>query len=156
MFLPTPNKYRPLGPQFEAALNKVIEAEAKAVVREYEITTRTWKKRVKFEVKVTPFETLTVGTDNEIYGYVDKGTRPHIIRPKKAKALRFNTVFRAKTIPNQLTARAGLSAPPVAIRMEVHHPGNEPRNFTKLIAQRSEARFSRNIARAMKTLRSKR
>lgn len=155
-FVVLPNQYRPLAPQFREAIAKEMERESRAVVREYTITTRTWKRKVRFEVNIFPDGEMVIGTDNPIFGYVDEGTRPHIIRPRLAKALRFNTVFRAKTVPNQITARPGMSAPPVAIRMEVHHPGTEARNFTKLIAKRSETRFSKNIAKAMKTIRSKR
>jgi hypothetical protein len=156
MFLPISSQYRTLAPQMKAVMDKEIQRETRSVLREYEITTGTWKRKVKFQVTIVGLATASIGTDNEIYGYVDKGTRPHIIRPKTAKALRFNTVFRAKTIPNQLRTRAGMSGPPVAHALEVHHPGNEPRNFTKTIAKRSEARFSKNIAKAMKTIRSRR
>jgi hypothetical protein len=155
-FSPILSPYTPLAPQFRAVIEKEITRETRSIVREYEITVGTWKRKVRFTITISPYEFATVGTDNEIYGYVDKGTRPHIIRPKKAKMLRFNTVFRAKTIPNQLRNRAGMSAPPVAHALEVHHPGTEARNFTENISKRSEARFSKNMAKAMKTIRSRR
>ena len=155
-FIVIPNKYRALAPQFREAIASEMEREGRTVVREYGITTRTWKRSVRFEMHIFPDGEMVVGTDDRIFGYVDEGTRPHIIRPRLAKALRFNTVFRAKTVPNQMTSRPGLSAPPVAVRMEVHHPGTKPRNISKLMAKRSGARFPKNIARAMKTLRSRR
>lgn len=155
-FVVLPNKYRTLAPQFRAAIATELEREGKTIVREYGYTTQTWKRKVRFEMKIFPDGQMIVGTDNEIFGYVDEGTRPHVIRPRLAKALRFNTVFRAKTSPGQLTSRPGMSAPPVAVRMEVHHPGTKPRNFTKLMTKRSEPRFSKNMARAMKAIRSKR
>jgi hypothetical protein len=155
-FVVLPNKYRTLAPQFREVIARELDREGRTIVREYSITTRTWKHKVRFEMQIFPDGQMIVGTDDEKFGYVDKGTRPHIIRPRLAKALRFNTVFRAKTVPNQMTSRPGLSSPPVAVRMEVHHPGTKPRNFTKLMAKRSSTRFSRNMAKAMKTIRSKR
>jgi hypothetical protein len=155
-FVVLPNKYRALAPQMQEAIAKERDREGQTIKREFGITTRTWKRKPDFEVHVFPDGEMAAGTDNPIFGYVDEGTRPHIIRPRVAKALRFNTVFRAKTIPNQMTSREGVSSPPVAVRMEVHHPGTKPRNFTKLMAKRSGKRFPRNIAKAMKTIRSKR
>lgn len=155
-FVVLPNKYRTLAPQFREAIAQELEREGDTIVREYGYTVKTWKRKPHFEKQIFPDGQMIAGTDDEIFGYVDEGTRPHIIRPRRAKALRFNTVFRAKTIPNQMTSRPGLSAPPVAHRLEVHHPGTKPRNLTKLMAKRSAIRFSRNMTKAMKKIRSKR
>lgn len=157
VFLPIASTYKPLAPQMKALLDKEVQRETRSIVREFQYTVKTWRRSVTFSVDISPsFEYATIGTDDTIYGYVDKGTKPHIIRPRLAKALRFNTVFRAKTIPNQLRSRAGASSPPVAYAQVVHHPGTEARNFTEQVQKRSRARFSKNIAKAMKAIRSKR
>ncbi len=78
------------------------------VKKDYEKTTKTWKHKPKFEVSVSlkqPGPTLIVETDDEIYGYVDKGTKPHLIfagiytGKSNKKALAFPSKFGAKTRP---------------------------------------------------------
>jgi hypothetical protein len=135
-------------------LAKVIQAEkrkeAKAVEREFKITVRTWKRQPTFTVEEDD-DGVAIGTDNEIYGYVDEGTRPHIITPKRAQFLSFyRTGFVSKTVPNRLNPRAGRSANRNPTRAKVvNHPGTQARNFTKLIAKKSEARLWRNIQKAL-------
>ena len=88
------------------------------VVKEYQGTTKHWKHRVPFRGRMSEVGVTTkieVGTDDEIYGYVDKGTKPHIIRPKKfrrrgargryiktVKVLAFPSVSKPKTKPRSL------------------------------------------------------
>lgn len=143
-------KLSPL-PDLMAIIRPVIAKEVKAVKREYQITVRTWKRKPDFEVTQDP-DSAEVSTDNPIYGYVDKGTKPHIIRPKTAKTLRFNTAgFVSKTVAGRLSPRAGRSAkPPTAYPMEVRHPGTKARGFSELIAKRSIARLTKNINKAIK------
>lgn len=149
----TPIKANVILPNLQRIIDEEIAREAKAVKREYESTTKTWKHKPDFEA--TGSETtasVDVGTDDKIYGYVDKGTRSHKIRPKRpGYPLRFNSVgFRAKSVPNKITARAGRPAsPPTVAAMEVKHPGNEARNFSKLILERSRKRFAKNFQKRL-------
>jgi hypothetical protein len=143
-------KFTPL-PDLASIIRKEISKEIKAVRREYQITVRTWKRKPDFEVTET-LEEAEVSTDNPIYGYVDKGTKPHVIRPKQAKTLRFNTAgFVSKTVAGRLTPRQGRTAkPPTAYPVEVHHPGTEARGFSALIAKRSQRRLTQAINKAIR------
>lgn len=125
--------------------------EARNVQREYEQVTRTWENQPDFEITEKD-KNIYVETDDKVFGFVDKGTKPHIIKPKRpGYPLRFNTVgFRSKSVPKKLTARAGSPAkPPEARPMVVHHPGFPARRFTMLIRERSIKRFKKNLDKAL-------
>lgn len=139
-------------PAFENIIFEAVFSEAREVKQDFERTVRTWKEQPQFRlVKVSKFG-YEVETNNPIYGYVDEGTRPHVIRPKKAKALRFNTQgFKPKTSPKTLVSTSGSPAkPPTAFAQEVHHPGTQARNYTQRIAEKSRKRFAKDLRKALK------
>lgn len=133
-------------------LTRVLLAEAEAVQADYQKTVKTWTNKPVFKIKPEGKFAVFVGTSDTIYGYVELGTRPHIIRPKRAKALRFNSAgFKPKTTPSQLTAVSGSPAsPPTVYTQEVNHPGTQARNFTPKIAKRAQSRLSRAAQIALK------
>lgn len=143
---------KPVGGYLPIELEKVIkrelEKEAKKILKDFETATATWVNKPEFQVLMDS-EYAIVGTDDEIFGYVDEGTRPHRIEPRYAKALRFNSLFVPKTKPNTLKAGGGASSPPVVFSQGVNHPGNEPRNITELISQRSQRRFVKSVDSAI-------
>lgn len=112
---------------------KTIEREA---LRNFRRTTNTWQRQPKFEAiaeyKDSGFE-IIVGTDDVIYGYVDRGTRPHIIKPKGPWPLRFQSKYRAKTRPHILDSLSGGSSGDTVFAQEVYHPGTEAREFSNEI-----------------------
>lgn len=126
-----------------------------------ERVTSTWSDPPKFEVKValgnTPKKGIqcTVETDDLRWLWTDKGTKPHIIRARNAPRLAFPSVFTPKSKPNSLKASAGSSGGPTVYAMEVHHPGTEPRNFTKTIHQRYHSDFKKAVADAIARWRRK-
>ncbi len=80
----------------EKAFQQEIIVEMSKVGRDirvdYEKTTKKWKRKPKFVVTAMIRPRLIkvmVGTDNEIYMYVDFGTKKHIIRPRKRRVLRW-------------------------------------------------------------------
>src|SRR4030042_6039782 len=80
------------------------------IFKDFDKTTATWKHKPTFASGVELGGgriKVEVKTDNEIYGYVTRGTSPHIIRPKNAKSLRFNSGFYAKTFPHVIGSVAG-------------------------------------------------
>lgn len=73
------------------------------------------------------------------FAYVDKGTRPHAIVPKRpGGVLVFNSRFGAKSRPNSLRSYVGHSRGPKVVTKAVWHPGVKPRNFTPLAVRRAE------------------
>lgn len=120
-------------PKAIGGARKEIEREA---LRRYRRTTATWGHKPEFKALTEEndkgFEML-MGTDDAAWNWTDQGTRPHIIRPKTAKRLRFLAGFTAKTAPGSLTSGKGGSGGAVVFRLLVHHPGTRARHFTALI-----------------------
>lgn len=123
----------------EREIKDALTKLGKDVVKTFEGTTSTWNTKVKFDLKVTVNNneaSIEVSTDNEIYGYVNEGTKPHIIRPKRARRLAFQTGYRAKTRPKSITSGPGGASGPYAYANIVHHPGTKAREFTKYVTIR--------------------
>jgi hypothetical protein len=94
---------------------------------------------------------VLVGTDDEIYGYVNEGTKPHTIWAKNARTLAFPSAYTPKTRPGHMTAGSGGASGPTVFAAEVHHPGTEARNFDKAIQKEWKPKFKRLMEQAMKT-----
>jgi len=120
------------------ALGNALTGTAKAIKVDYGVTTQTWAKRPGFVItKFGPFS-ISVATDNEIYGYVDDGTRAHIISPKRAKVLAFGSTYRPKTSVRVIGSTGGGKGGDIVHAMVVHHPGTDAREFTETIADKWE------------------
>ena len=68
--------------------SKIVKEQEKDFIK----TTRKWKKKPKWVRQVDHFDNaiiVQVYTLNEIYGYVDKGTKKHIIVPRNKTVLKF-------------------------------------------------------------------
>ena len=92
---------------------------------------------------------MLVGTDNEVYHYVDEGTRPHIIRPVRASRLRFKSGYNAKTKPRKIGSQAGGAFGDTVYAMQVRHPGSKAREFSPTIQKRRRKPFTRRMVGAM-------
>lgn len=141
----------------KAMLKKLLD-EAISIANDIELdfglTVGTWERDVEFR-KIISIEkkgiAIFVGSDDEIYGYVSGGTKPHIILPVNAAALAFKSGYRAKTVVGQAVARQGGAFGPTIFSAGVIHPGNEPREFEKLIHKDWKKRFKRRMEKAMKS-----
>lgn len=130
-----------VGPYIDEVAEAVVElgedmkADFDDVVSDW--TTRvTFRKFVKVEaggvsVRVGP------ASNAKIWHWVDKGTRPHMIRPKNPRGrLRFQTGYSARTQPGQAHAGSGTASGDVVHSAGVQHPGTAPRGFTVDIHER--------------------
>lgn len=102
-------------------------------------TVREWKNKPDFG------ETVYNGLDRiefvikpkgnkrviQIFQYVDKGTKPHIIMPKiKGGMLKFRLGYSARTMPvAKYNIGTGQSFGAWVTKQQVFHPGSKPRNF---------------------------
>ena len=109
------------------------------------VTTATWAHKPKFRVlgRVVPgaqgaVARVEISTDDEIFGYLDKGTPPHSISPKspvskrdptKPSALATRAGYKAKSTPGSLSSGAGGHFGAVIYKPGVWHPGIAPRRF---------------------------
>lgn len=114
------------------------EQTTKRAKSDFERTTRSFEHEVTFSDEEDSDGGRTVGTDDRIYGYLDDGTKPHEIRPRRKKALAFRGGgYRAKTSPGVLGSGSGGASGPVIVRRKpVQHPGTAPRNFAETIARK--------------------
>lgn len=120
--------------QTARVVQNTLTALAKDIKVDFDVTTQTWHNRPKTEIKSpSPYE-RTVSVDSDIYAMLDVGTKPHMIRPRRARILRFQTPFRAKTVPNQIASRGGSIGANTVFSRGVRHPGTKPRNWAKVIA----------------------
>lgn len=132
----------------------------KEMIADYKKTYVNWKHKPTFSSKILTGASaggvqIQVATDDAVYGYVDYGTKPHIIRAKTSRGLRFLgriTKGTPKTQPNVVGTFPGTPGEGWTNKMFVKHLGSKPRNFTKHIAktaQRELARVTKNaLARA--------
>jgi hypothetical protein len=123
------------------AINAVFAAAnvtANDIAAEYAKTYRSWKHKPTFTKTVSVANTgflIVVATTDEIYNYVDNGTRPHRILPRNFKNLRFRTGYTSKTLPGVLNSWSGGASGPVVFSKGVKHPGTKARGFSKMIAR---------------------
>lgn len=113
----------------EAAIKEAFQQAAKELVEDFQKTTATWDHQ--------PRPTLTISRqgveariDDKVWGMLDKGTRPHTIRARRAKALAFASGYTAKTRPDSLFARSGGPSGGTVFAREVQHPGTKPRRWS--------------------------
>lgn len=144
-------------------LNAMRKA-ARAIRKDFEKTTETWAHKPKFEELISltgPGPVVLVGTDDEIYGYVDKGTRPHEIwagsytGKSDKETLAFRTGHKAKTQPRVIDSGPGGSSGDLVFPIMVHHPGTEAREFDVTIAKQWDGAFKRRMESAMVEAREK-
>lgn len=139
------------------AIYDSIEKEAKIVeagiLKDYKEGTRTWEHKVQFDATLTinpnGAVSIIVDTDDEIYTFVHEGTRPHVIRAKRAKTLRFQGTYTAKTTPGVIQSKSGGSSGEFEYRQQVQHPGTKARNFTQPIFRKWRPFFERQMQRAL-------
>lgn len=138
----------PNGEAYAKAMEKAVYKAAGLALRDLEATVRTWTKKPTFDVTITKDDgnySVSAGTDNEIYGYVDKGTKRHAIKPKRGKYLRFSSGHKAKTRVGIIGSIEGGAFGGDVFSRGVMHPGFPGRKFTQKIAQRRQVTTAQEI-----------
>lgn len=135
------------------AVNRAMDKVAIRVQSMLEDTTSTWKHEVRFAISAPSWDKREISTNDEVYGYVNFGTRPHLIGPRNARYLRFASNYTAKTRPGVIgSGPGGPSGSMVFFRGVVMHPGTKPRKFTKEIAKLFSSRLAEAIHVEFQTL----
>jgi len=138
------------------AISAMLKDADKGILKDFTDTTETWKHKPKFEhghkLSATRGKAYTL-TGDEIYGYVNYGTKEHRI-PKAGNAhLRFQWggkgSYRAKTRPRQFGSRPGGPSGPIVHKAWVRHPGTKAREFDKIIAKRWKTLLPRAVRNAL-------
>ena len=117
-----------------------------------------------FEIKVSQKQVtmdILVTNDNDpvsegfsvgdLWTALDKtGVRPHVIRPKNAQRLAFQTGYQPHTRPIARSGGPGRATGPVVFAGVVNHPGFEPRKFSEVINKRLRRQFEQAIDRGVR------
>lgn len=140
--------------KMQDVLKRELTTISKDMLFDFEVTTYTWTKKPKFQrlVSVGPNSVdILVGTDDEIYKYVDEGTKRHFIAPKNAPALAWRVGYRPKTVAGKMIAQAGGAFGNFAYNSKGHWvKGIKARKFTKTIQKSWEKKFKTRMEKAMK------
>lgn len=131
------------------AIENALNQTAMAIKVDYNVTTATWSKRPTFQIKKVDQTTRDIYTENEIYGYVSDGTKPHVIKPVRAAALAFQANYAAKTTPRVIASRPGGSFGPTVFSQGVMHPGFPGRDFPEVINDKWEKEWPTQLQRAI-------
>jgi hypothetical protein len=136
----------------KAALTAVEQAtrdEVAEVLKELEAATATWTNKPRFKVRVGKSQ-VSIDTDSPIFTYVDEGTAPHVILPRRARMLVFAPGSTPKTQPGVMVAGPGRPGSGRVFSRGVMHPGTEARNFTLTIAYTSSSRYYLRVQEKLK------
>lgn len=136
----------------DRALQNALNMTAEAIRVDLRVTTQTWNNKPQFTIDKRPFE-RDIYTNDEVYAYVNYGTRPHKIRAKNAPRLAFQWggpgSYKPKTVPNRILSRSGGATGTMHFMTEVNHPGTKARRFTHEIARKWTKEAPRQMQRAI-------
>jgi hypothetical protein len=135
--------------RLQRAITNGLDASAKAAKVDFGVTTQTWAKKPDFEISEPDPYSRVIGTDDEIYGYVNDGTKPHLIVARNGKALAFGVPSGAKTTPRVIGSSAGRKGSTMIRRKAVQHPGTDAREFDQAIAEKWENQLPTTMQRAI-------
>lgn len=117
-------------------------------------TTNTWNNQPAIDVDSIGNRRI-IRIEGKVYGYVDKGTPPHIIRPRRARVLSFRSGYKAKTKPNVIGSTSGGARGKQVFSRIVHHPGTAARNFSVIIREKMQKRLENEAKKILKAYKSK-
>lgn len=116
--------------QVLAAVKAEMSQIGREVKSDFDKTTAGWETKVEFTVDVG-LGIVTVSTDSAIYGFVNSGTKPHVILPRRTKVMRFQ-------------GRRGL-----AYARSVDHPGTKGKFHSRRIAAQWRGRLQSRLQAAI-------
>jgi len=115
-------------------------------------TTATWNTQPVFTQKISfrgGEPAVEVGTDNEIYGYVNDGVPARDIYPVNKPLLKYQKGYTAKTRVRVIGSRPGGKHGAWTSRKSVHWPGIEARHFSDEIASEMELELENAVYEAI-------
>jgi len=150
---PLTTKLNELFKKMVKLLPQVVAAEMRAiasdVVADLEGTAATWEDQPTFDVKSNADGSQKITTEHRVWNWVDQGTAPHTIVPKRAEFLRFNVPYSPATRPGSLKARNAKTGKKTVRTRVVFHPGIEPRQFSVKILRVWDPRIPRRISKKL-------
>lgn len=109
---------------------------------------KAMKRVTKDAISVYVYPT---GPHRDIWQWVSRGTKPHIIRPKRAKVLAFPEIYEPRTTVRGPGYKGpGKSSGPTVFAKEVHHPGTKARHFEEAWGRWAKTWFRKAMENAMR------
>lgn len=142
-------------PNFRQARDVMLEEMRKIseeMQKDFAATTETWSKQPKFNTNLSlegNRPSIEITTDDEVYGYVDQGTKAHFVAPVKAKALAFPATYNAKTSPGVIGSQSGGASGAMAFSKGHMVSGIKPRKFSQKIVEKWRSEFGKRMLKAM-------
>lgn len=136
-----------------AVLRGAVDKARKPIEEDLNAVTETWNHKVKFKVRWNTAGNnieMTITTNDKVFIYVNDGTRPHVIQPRTARRLVFQSGYTAKSTVGSLRSRRGGKSGPTVYAKLVHHPGNEARKFDELVAKKHKNLLQKEVDAAIK------
>lgn len=109
--------------KYKRAVKQAIGIAETAGLQEARAVSRKWQHKPAWSIDRKGEYESNIVTDDEIFGYQDKGTKPHPIAARKKRALYW----------------AG-AAHPVK---RVNHPGTKAMHYSEAIAERMQTQYKR-------------
>lgn len=151
---PIVSKQRILDPErFRAEIARATTEVKEGIKEDFRKTTRTWKHQPAWYITRRGYEWF-IGTKDKIYGYVDQGTSPHIIKPRSpgGRLHFFGSGFKPKSRVGYIDSYAGKTATKdERFAKVVHHPGTEARQFSVKIAEKWRKKWVGRLRQAIHT-----
>lgn len=131
------------------AVANALDGAAKGAKIDFHATTTTWEHQPDFAITEPSADRRVVGTDDEIYKFVTKGTKPHVIVAHGGGLAFPGGGFRPKSRPRVIGSNKGSKGGAVIVRPKVNHPGTAPREFEEAIAEKWRAELPKTMQRAI-------
>lgn len=147
VYIPKPLVRSPAG--MARAIKHALDGAAKGAEVDFGVVTQTWDHRPAITTQAPDPATRVVGTDDDVFAMLDRGTRPHSIVARRGKRLAFAGPFQSKTLPRQIASRAGSRGSTMAYPKAVEHPGTVARAWTATIAEKWSAQLPDIMQRAI-------
>ena len=143
--------------QLYLMLEGACKGFSKTAVTEFKKTSRTWKDKPTFEFRYANARSMGSGqqgayvhvwTNHQKWNWANEGTRPHVIRARRAPMLVFAVGGRPKTKPGRIAAGPGKKGNKVIRKKAVQHPGGKARDFTGQITEKLRPVWNRTMRAA--------
>lgn len=136
-FIPIKVSKNHLDPKtLDKAIKKSLDIMEDMVADDFKKTYATWEHKPRFQkIKIQAY-VREISTTDQIYNWVNKGTKAHVIRPTRGKVLAFPKSFRPKTRTRYIASYRGSKSKGKRYAKIVHHPGTKAREFDTAISER--------------------
>ena len=135
------------------AVLDAIDDTTEVMLNDFEKTTKTWEHDVDFyQVRASQQGDMgqgAAGTDDTIYGYVTRGTKPHGEDAVNANMMFFATDSVPKTTKGTIGSKGNSNNSDFVFTKHVDHPGIEARGFEDTISTRRQRNLQTNVQAAI-------